>query len=127
MPKIKKPSIKSLAVTHGKLEDEKPNRPSKASKYRSLDQIFGDTGLSKYNTLEEDVYLKQLKEMNLTDLQAHASKIGLLPIDNFERLTKNLLNEFRIHASKYKTPTESSVKSQKPINSSVMKILSEGR
>jgi hypothetical protein len=61
----------------------------------TLDQVWGDTGNTKYGTMDEAEYTDKLKEMNKSDLQAHASRAGLIPIDDRGILTKKLLTEFR--------------------------------
>jgi len=90
MPK-KKSKLDNLNQTHGKLE----NKPI------TLDQIWGDDGKRKYGTLDADEYNKYLLELNKSDLQAHAVKIGLVPIDDRETLIKRLKSEFRKHVSMY--------------------------
>jgi hypothetical protein len=125
MPK-KISKLKQAHAVHGKLE---PEEVTAKKTYRTLDQIFGDTGLSKYQTLDSGEYESQLKEMNLSDLQNHASKLGIFPNDNRDRLTKNLLREFSLYASQYinKDNKATNSSNSKPISSAVKKILSEGR
>tara|TARA_Y100000593_G_scaffold20135_1_gene40393 strand:- start:5186 stop:5551 length:366 start_codon:yes stop_codon:yes gene_type:complete len=108
--------VKDLSQAHGKEENNTPS---------SLDQVWGDTGLSKYKTLDEGEYLGQLDEFNKTDLQAHATKVGLIPIDNTTELKKRLLKEFRKHTAKYSIPPNH-VKST-TLDAEAMKILSEGK
>lgn len=93
MPRKKK--IEELSQTHGKLEN---------TQYKSLDQIWGDTGLSKYKTTNLQDYIDYINEMNKSDLQAHANKIGLVPIDNREMLTKRLVSEFKKFISSFSVP-----------------------
>jgi hypothetical protein len=93
----KKRKIEDLSQTHGKLED---------IKYTSLEQIWGDTGISKYKTTNIEEYISFLNEMNKSDLQTHANKIGLVPIDNRETLTKRLVSEFRKYVSTFKMPND---------------------
>ncbi|NBW09834.1 MAG: hypothetical protein EBR82_17595 [Caulobacteraceae bacterium] len=115
MPRKKK-QLQEISQTHGKLEN---------IQYKSLDQIWGDTGLSKYKTTNLEEYTNFINEMNKSDLQAHANKIGLVPIDNREMLTKRLIAEFRKFISTFNVP--------KNINNSVnldkksKDILAEGR
>ena len=114
-----KKNVKELSQTHGAVEKEK-FEPT------TLDQIWGDEGLSKYGTLNEDEYVKQIDEFNRTDLQAHAIKLGIVPIDDRSRLTKKLLYEFRIHAVNYKKPADPK-SSGAELSKEASKILSEGR
>ena len=94
----------------------------------TLDQVWGDTGNTKYGTIDEEQYSKKLKGMNTTDLQAHAHLHGLVPIQDRERLVKALMGEFRKYTSGFRKPNTPS----KPIPSSEIsaqtrKTLSEGR
>jgi hypothetical protein len=95
MPRKK---IEELSQTHGKLED---------TQYKTLDQIWGDDGSSKYKTLNLDDYLNYLSELNKSDLQDHAKKIGLVPVDNRETLTKRLASEFKKYMSMFRLPKNS--------------------
>jgi hypothetical protein len=115
----KKRNTKSMKQIHGKKE--------KASKPTTLDQIWGDTGLWKYNTMNLDEYSDQLQEMTKTDLQAHATKIGLIPVDSREMLSQRLVREFRRHVSSYENRPETSTGTADDISTEVKKILSEGR
>ena len=114
----KEKKVKNLSQTHGREETFQPT---------TLEQIWGDTGMYKYNTLEETEYQEQLKNMTKADIRALASKIGLVPIYDRGRLTKRLLKEFQIFASKYKKPLKSKNKDISTLPVEVRKILEEGR
>ena len=113
----KRKSVKNLSQTHGKEEKFEPT---------TLDQIWGDDGTSTYGTLNENAYTVQLDDMNMSDLQAHASTVGIIPVDNRQTLRERLLREFRKHVSAYKKPIH---ETEPPthVDPEVMKILSEGR
>ena len=113
----KKKSVKNLAQTHGKEEKFEPT---------TLDQIWGDDGSSVYGTMEETNYQVKIDDMNLSDLQAHASRVGIIPIDNRQTLRERLLREFRKHVAAYKKPVSTQA-SELHLNKDVMKILAEGR
>lgn len=91
MPRKKKNTMDGMEQTHA-LDESRPT---------TLDQVWGDTGISKFNTLDEDVYEERLADMNLSDLQAEAYRVGLVPVHSRELLTSRLLREFRRHASEY--------------------------
>jgi len=113
----KKKSVKNLSQTHGKEEKFEPT---------TLDQIWGDDGLNVYGTMVEDQYEDQIDEMNISDLQTHASRVGIIPIDNRKTLRERLLREFRKHVASYRKPVDNP--SPEPVLSDeMMKILSEGR
>ena len=113
----RKKSTKSLSQTHGK--EEKKTRPT------TLDQIWGDTGLSKYGTVDEATYADEISSMSKSDLQAHASTVGIIPIDNREMLSQRLMREFRKHIASYNTPMEK--KRGIKISKTAKSILAEGR
>lgn len=107
---------RKTSQTHGKIENV-PN---------SLDQIWGDTGISKYGTLDLDEYKKYLNDLNKSDLQTHASKIGLIPVDDTKILKERLEREFIKHASVYAakiSTTETEIKLSKEVKD----ILAEGK
>ena len=113
----KKKNVKNLSQTHGKEEKFEPT---------TLDQIWGDDGSNVYGTMEEINYEGTLDDMNLSDLQAHASRVGIIPIDNRQTLRERLLREFRKHVSAYKKPVHVAEPPSR-LDPEVMKILSEGR
>ena len=113
----KKKSVKNLSQTHGKEEKFEPT---------TLDQVWGDDGSNVYGTMEEINYEGTLDNMNLSDLQAHASRVGIIPIDNRQTLRERLLREFRKHVSAYKKPVHVA-EPPSHLDPEVMKILSEGR
>lgn len=112
----RKKKITEMSQTHGKVESLKPT---------FLDQIWGETGQSKYKTLDEKDYLSFVNDLAKVDLQAHAIKIGIVPTDNRESLTQKLLKEFRKHVSAYSV--RSSKKETQSLSSLAEKILREGR
>ena len=112
-----KSSTKELSQAHGQVDKYEPT---------TLSQIWGDDGTSKYKTLDEKEYAIQLADMSRTDLHAHASQIGLIPVENVEQLKKRLINEFQKHVAQYKKPA---FNKKPPLNVSkeTLKILGEGR
>lgn len=112
--------VEEMSQTHGK--EEKPL-------YTTLEQIWGDTGISRYGTFDENEYLSELQNMTKADIQAHANKLGLIPIDNRTELTKRLLKEFVYHKSKYSTiPADIQINNiSSELSPEVRKILSEGK
>jgi hypothetical protein len=113
----KKNSLKDLKQIDAKEEKGKPT---------TLDQLWGDTGLSKYGTHSLEEYKGYLKSLNRSDIQAHAINIGVLPTDNHEILVARLEREFLKYTLAYNTPTEKKASSKKT-SKEVIKILSEGR
>ena len=116
--------LKKMAQTHGKDESIQPKFEP-----RTLDQIWGDTGLGKYNTLDEGIYKDRLDNMAKTDLQAHATKVGLVPIDNRSTLTQRLVREFKKHVNTFKPASVKAPKSiaKDSLPEEVIKVLNEGK
>ena len=120
-PKKKRgrPSKKETLQIHGK-EEKFPKPPS------SLDEILGET-LSIYTANSSEQYRGQLAEMNMTDLQAHAYKIGLVPTPDRKVLTDRLVQEFVKWNSRYGSNVATGqVKSVEDLDAKAKKILREG-
>ena len=114
-----KKKLENLSQTHGK--EENGVQPT------TLDQIWGDTGLWKYKTMDSEEYTDYLKNLNKSDLQAHATKMGLVPVDNRDTLTQRLVREFKKHVSAYTTPTHKDPTADGKVSEEVRKILREGK
>jgi hypothetical protein len=115
--KSQKVDFSSLSQTHGKTEEFRPT---------TLEQIWGDTGTWKYNTMDETEYRGVLENMPKSDLLAHATKIGLIPVDDRTMLINRLTSEFKKHVIAYRSPMVDGSKS-KPLSKEAEKILKEGR
>ena len=113
----KRNSLKNMSQTHGKTKEFEPT---------TLDQIWGDDGTGMYGTLDVQQYETRLDDMNMSDMQSHASRVGIIPIDNRSMLRERLVREFRKHTSAYKKPV-SAPEENPQISKDAMKILSEGR
>lgn len=110
-------SLKGLSQTHGKAEDIQPT---------TLDQIWGDDGTSKYGTLDEPTYLEKLNGMTKSDIYLHASKMGIVPVDDRSRLEKTLLTDFRKYVAKFKMPSQIDEVNEK-LPKKIREILEEGK
>ncbi len=113
--KTAKSKKKTEFQTHGKTETSRPS---------TLDQVWGDTGKSRYGTMDLEEYQGQLREMNRTDIQAHATTLGVVPVENREMLEKRLTKEFQKHVSSFSRPDS---KAPESISDQAKRILSEGR
>jgi hypothetical protein len=121
--RAKKRTAKNLSQTHGKLETEE-FAPT------TLDQVWGDTGMWKYDTMDAIEYEKNLKVMAKVDLQAHASRVGIVPVDNRDVLSSRLLREFKKHVTLYRFPQNQSlgdVHSKEQLSENARQILNEGK
>ena len=123
----KKKTSKKATAKKGKKIKELSQAHGKEEKFQAttLDQIWGDEGTSRYRTLDVGEYEKQLGDMALADLQAHATQVGLIPIDNMEQLRKRLITEFQKYTSAYKVPKINT--KNKPVSKEAMRILAEGK
>ena len=114
--RAKKPKLEDLSQTHGKVEEFKPT---------TLDQIWGDDGMSKYGTLKMAEYEKKIAEMDTSDLHNHAIAVGLIPVSDETLMRKRLKSQFQRHVNDYTTPVDNV--NTEEISDEVKKILEEGR
>lgn len=112
-----------MVQIHGKDES---NVTKDIRNMSSLDEILGEN-LSIYTAKSSEEYRAQLSEMNMTDLQSHAYKVGLIPTEDRRLLTDRLVSEFMKFNSKYGSNfIEGQVKSVDDLNARAQKILREG-
>tara|TARA_Y100001938_G_C7798987_1_gene286182 strand:- start:56 stop:433 length:378 start_codon:yes stop_codon:yes gene_type:complete len=125
MPKkkrTKKIKINEMSQVDGMaVEEEAKSQPS------TLDQVFGDDGVSRYKTMDINVYEQVLDNMSKSDLKNEATRVGLLPIDNMQQLRARLEREFKAHVSSYNRPASGPAQNPLDIPDEVRKILEEGR
>lgn len=114
----KKQKLEDLSQTHAKIEEKE---------YQTLDQILGDDGSNKYGTFSEDEYWSQLNAMTKSDLQNHALKMNLIPVDNLRMLRERLMNEFRRHNNSYLKVSTTKKVVDTNVSDIAKKILAEGR
>jgi hypothetical protein len=113
---------KQMLQIHGKDESNVPSRAP-----LTLDEIMGES-LSIYTAQSSDEYRAQLTEMNMTDLQAHAYKVGLVPTQDRKVLNDRLVQEFVKWNSRYNASavTSSGITSMEDLDAKAKKILREG-
>ena len=112
-----KKGLKNLSQIHGEEEKFQPT---------SLDQVWGEDGSSTYGTMNDAEYERQIDQMNMSDMQTHASRVGIIPIDNRSTLRDRLLREFRKHVANYRKPIHHPTPPEE-VDAQTLKILSEGR
>lgn len=119
--------IDSLTQVNGKVESQKD-----ISQLSTLDECWGAVNpLSAYGTINEKDYEAKLRNMNRSELEAHAREKGVMftnALDGdapYERLRGLLLKEFRAYAASLNRPVHKP--SQLVVSEQVKKILSEGR
>jgi hypothetical protein len=120
----KKLDLNTAEQAHGRVETKSFTR---------LEQIWGDDGFWKYNTLDRGQYEDLLKNMNTAELRNHASKLGVMPVASRDRLLKRLVIEFAKHAAIYKSNpltvskqgTTKVAGSKREVSTAALKIMSE--
>jgi hypothetical protein len=117
---------KKLTQVNGKVEKKD------ASQFSTLDQVWGDTGSSKYGTLNEDEYQVEINEMTRSDVELHAAKQGIMPGRDLKTTRKRLMTAFKQHVSAFNRPAsieplQPKTKKEKDKYKAAMSILSEGR
>ena len=109
--------VKNLTQAHGKVEEFEPS---------TLEQIWGSDNLSTYTTMDEEEYSQQLNGMAKVDMQAHATKVGLIPVDNVEILRTRLVKQFKSHVNAYRKPKVQASNNPK-LTKELKDILGEGK
>jgi hypothetical protein len=120
MPRKKRTSKEALNENieiDGKIASNKPT---------ALEQIWGSDGLSKYGTMDIDIYAARLNDMLPVDLQNHARDIGLRPDAESHLLRERLINEFLRHVASFKSGQVNVKSAPSSVPKSIHKILREG-
>ncbi len=86
--KKQKPNLEELNQTTGKSYEEK------VSKAKELEEILGIPKISPFRTNDKNVFNEMIKDMNLTDLQAYAVKVGVFPSGNKTVLKNKIKRAF---------------------------------
>ena len=118
-PKKKAKAKKKMVQTHA-MEEKDPFQKT------TMDQVWGDTGSSKYGTLEDSVYQNKIRNMNRSDLHSHAVTVGILPIDNRDMLTARLTREFKKHVLSFQKP-QAKKRKEPAVSERIRSILAEGK
>lgn len=113
--------LTELEQSHGK--DESKPVPT------TLDQVWGDDGVSKYGTMDLATYTERVKTFTWSDLREHAAKEGLIPIGDRQELEAKLINKFKAHVSDFTVEgtTSNTSQQQEGMTNEVRRILEEGR
>mgnify|MGYP001480410295 FL=1 len=86
--KKQKPTLEELNQTTGKSYEEQ------VSKAKELEEILGIPKISPFRTNDKNVFNEMMKDMNLTDLQAYAVKVGVFPSGNKTVLKNKIKRAF---------------------------------
>lgn len=93
---------------------------------KSIDELLG-ISTNKYKIIDDKEYEKYIDRLNTSDLQAHATKVGVLPNQDRNVLTKRLLKEFKLHVSSLTNTAQDVNTFPKKIKQEVLDILAQGR
>ena len=86
--KKKKVKLDELQQTNGKSYEEQ------VSKARELEEVLGIPKINPFKTNDKRVFNEMLKDMNLTDLQSFAVKVGVFPSGNKTVLKNKIKRAF---------------------------------
>ena len=84
----KKVSLDNLQQTNGKTYEDQ------VAKARELEDILGIPKINPFKTNDKRVFNEMITEMNLTDLQAFAVKVGVFPAGNKTVLRNKIKRAF---------------------------------
>jgi hypothetical protein len=92
---------------------------------KSLYELMGEKH-SPYDHQSEEEYERYLDSLNLTDLELHATEMGVAPKEMRQDTIANLLRQFRLISSDY-YHTRQQQPVQVKVSKAIINILSEGR
>jgi hypothetical protein len=91
----------------------------------TIDEILGEK-INPYEQKNDAEYEAFISDLNYTDLERHATEVGVAPRRDRDDLEKSLLKQFaQVNSSFYNGRIEQPVKAK--ISKKVLDILSEGR
>jgi hypothetical protein len=103
---------------HGKEDSTQPTM---------LEQVWGYNELSKYGTVDVNAYRQNIDEMNRTDLEAHARKVGVIVVESTARLKGELVKAFENYIFYLRKPAPKAPTANGKVGEDVRRILAEGR
>lgn len=97
MPKTKKPKLQELKQVHAKQETFQPTM---------LDQVWGgfSNPNAQFGTTDEVEYTTRLRDMTRVDLENHARGVGVIVVEDNNRLKESLLRAFRGYIASIRKP-----------------------
>jgi hypothetical protein len=116
-PAKKTKKMENMTQAHGKVEEFEPS---------TLEQVWGADGMDTYNTLDTEEYENQLNGMAKVDMQAHATKVGMIPIDNMDILRQRLIKQFKSYVATYRRPKTTKARDPR-LTKEIKNILGEGK
>lgn len=125
----KKTTKKTVIETNGKVQSpETKFQPS------TLEAVWGGyNAAAKFGTTDEQTYSDKLKEMNRSDLETEARRVGVSIASaafqvegGVQRIRESILKEFHAHLLYLNKPERPSSPSS-TLDAAALKILAEGR
>ena len=86
--KSSKKKLADLEQTNGKVYEDQVSRA------RELEELLGIPKINPFKTNDKKVFQEMLQDMNLTDLQAFAVKVGVFPSGNKTVLKNKIKRAF---------------------------------
>tara|TARA_E500000178_G_C16601561_1_gene564905 strand:+ start:95 stop:490 length:396 start_codon:yes stop_codon:yes gene_type:complete len=86
--KSSKKKLADLEQTNGKVYEDQVSRA------RELEELLGIPKINPFKTNDRKVFQEMLQDMNLTDLQAFAVKVGVFPSGNKTVLKNKIKRAF---------------------------------
>lgn len=92
----RKTQLGNLDQLDGKVRDgdDKKKEKGQAGAPRSLDELMGFVKPSPYGTRVKEEFVAKLRDMNLSDMQAFAKKVGIHPHFDRTELMQGLIKSF---------------------------------
>ena len=84
----KQTKLEDLQQTNGKVYEDQ------VAKARELEDILGIPKINPFKTNDKRIFSEMLQDMNLTDLQAFAVKVGVFPSGNKTVLKNKIKRAF---------------------------------
>jgi len=85
---IKPKKLENLQQTTGKVYEDQVSRA------KELEEILGIPKINPFKTKNKQAFQEMLQDMNLTDLQSFAVKVGVFPSGNKTVLRNKIKKEF---------------------------------
>lgn len=123
--KTRKPrTVKIKAAQIDGKVDIPSTQPNQA--YGSLDHILGEN-TATYSSRNVEEYRAFIADLNQTDLQTHAQKVGLIPVEDRRILVARLVDQFNLWAAKYQPQGTVGTKNNlSDLSKTAQQILREG-
>ena len=96
---------------------------------RTLDALFGDNGMSKFGTVNQEEFEDKLESLsvNKIDIEQYATNHGLRSNGNVNELKRKLLAMFQSHVNQFKNLKVVDTLPKKVNTKELRKLMADGR